>query len=226
MLLILLLLKLALAPVLIFIFFIYLNDKYEKEPLSFSLLSLFYGGFSTVIIALIGFKVKSSFFYFDNDLFTSFVMSGFIEEGVKFVFLFFLSITNKNINEKFDGIVYGVFVSLGFAALENIFYVYNPELGGIKTALLRGFLSIPGHGLFGVSMGYHLSEYLFDKNTVNFFKPIVIPTILHGFYNFIVLKNKNYYLPYITVYMIFLWVISSYKIVKYKRISKENFEKA
>ena len=59
---------------------------------------------------------------------------------------------NRNFNYRFDGIVYAVFVSLGFAAAENIMYVFNYGLG---VALSRAVLSIPGHMCFAVLMGYH-----------------------------------------------------------------------
>ena len=214
----LILLKLALAPVLIFIFFIYINDRNDREPFHFCFLSLFYGGFSTIVIALTAVKIKNSSFFIPIDIFNAFFMSGFLEEFFKFIFLFFISITNKNLNKKFDGIVYGVFVSLGFAALENIFYVYSPELGGVKTAILRGFLSIPAHGLFGINMGYCLSEYIFTKKYRYIFKSIFIPTIIHGLYNYIILKNKIYYFPYIAVYMVFIWSKSVHKVLKFKDV--------
>ena len=47
-----------------------------------------------------------------------------VEEVLKFTVLYSLVYKMKDFNEPIDGIVYGVTVSLGFATLENIYYVY------------------------------------------------------------------------------------------------------
>jgi hypothetical protein len=44
-------------------------------------------------------------------------------------------------SQKFDGIVYAVFVSMGFAAIENIMYVFDY---GYQTGLVRAFTAVPG----------------------------------------------------------------------------------
>ena len=59
----------------------------------------------------------------------------------------------KEFDEPYDGIMYGVAVSLGFAAIENVLYVYM-DGGGYQTGLLRMFTAVPAHAVFGVMMGY------------------------------------------------------------------------
>lgn len=53
-----------------------------------------------------------------------------------------------------DGIVYGTAAALGFASVENIFYVLNAleESQAEATELLiwRAMLSVPGHALWAV----------------------------------------------------------------------------
>ena len=78
------------------------------------------------------------------------IFVGLIEEGSKFFFLYRFTWKDKAFNYRFDGIVYAVFVSLGFAALENVFYVFNYGTG---VALQRALLTIPGHMSFAVYMG-------------------------------------------------------------------------
>lgn len=79
-----------------------------------------------------------------------FVVPGFIEEGIKYRVLLRRTWNEPNFNYRFDGVVYAVFVSLGFAAVENVMYVLT---SGFSTAVARAIFSIPGHAMFGVVMG-------------------------------------------------------------------------
>lgn len=79
------------------------------------------------------------------------ITTGMIEEGCKYYFLKKYTWNHPAFNYLYDGVVYAVFVSLGFAAFENIFYVYEY---GLQVAGLRAVLAIPGHTAFAVLMGY------------------------------------------------------------------------
>ncbi len=144
---------------------------------------------------------------FQNDFalsfYDSFVVAGFTEELFKFAATVVLFYRNRNYNERFDGIVYAVFVSLGFAMAENFAYVYNPSIGGVQTALLRSVLSVPLHGFFGITMGYYLSLYKFEKYCHKRFiaLALLMPLFIHGMYDFILMSNL-YYLGF--PYVIFL----------------------
>ena len=122
-------------------------------------------------------------------LYTSFIVASGTEELFKFIILYFLVWKNKNFNEPFDGIVYAVFISLGFAGIENVLYIFNPYLGGYQTAIARAIFSVPGHGLFGVSMGYYYAIAKFNKTTlVTAFSALFI----HGIYDFILISNISF----------------------------------
>ena len=119
---------------------------------------LFLGGIGAVAITLFITIIVDLFFpVFANseslDLIMlipyCFILVGLVEEGSKWIILKSFTWKNKEFNYIYDAIVYAVFVSLGFAALENIIYVLN---GGITTAITRTIFSIPGHTFFGVFM--------------------------------------------------------------------------
>ena len=78
----------------------------------------------------------------------------------------------KDFNEPIDGIVYGVTVSLGFATLENFYYVYLLADYFAETpmsiAILRSFSAIPAHAIFGATMGYFFMKYSFIAKKNNF----------------------------------------------------------
>lgn len=202
------LIEMVLAPVIIFLFYVYIRDKYEKEPVNLLLTGLFFGALSTGLILCIDSKLeifepaKNTIY---NDLFSAFVMSAGVEEGVKYLFLFFLVWKNHNFNEPFDGIVYAVFISLGFAMIENFVYVFSPVLGGMRTAVTRALFSVPAHGLFGVSMGYNLSFAKFDKKASGAIKAFVSPWLMHGIYNLIIFRGSYIYMLFFIPFVIFLW---------------------
>jgi RsiW-degrading membrane proteinase PrsW (M82 family) len=80
----------------------------------------------------------------------AFVVIAFSEELAKYMFLKWFAYRSSHFDEPFDGIIYALMVSMGFAALENIMYVLN---GGITVALMRMFTAVPAHATFAVLMG-------------------------------------------------------------------------
>ncbi len=142
---------------------------------------------------------------------TSFVVAGFTEEGFKFLAFLLIIWRNIHFNEKFDGIVYAVFISMGFAGVENILYVYR---GGNEVALARALTAVPAHALFGVVMGYYLglARFYLLKRKEYMMKALVYPLLLHGFYDFVLLSQYHLLLLFFVPYMIWLWVGGSKKI--------------
>src|SRR5690606_30589794 len=117
---------LALAPGTAIIIYIYLKDQHEREPLHLLLISFFYGVLSTFLTLSISFPLNAFLLTKEDDVVSQFINAFFkvalVEEFSKFFFVRFILFRNKNFNEPFDGIVYAVMVSMGFATLENIFY--------------------------------------------------------------------------------------------------------
>lgn len=183
----LLLLSLALAPVVALGTYIYYRDKWEKEPLKL-LIWCFIGGMISCIPIII-FEITTDLLFKPNhanlfDAFLSaFVFVGFTEEFWKWIAVLVIAFRSKNFNEPYDGITYAVMVSLGFAAVENILYVFQ---GGIMVGLLRAFTAVPAHTIMGILMGYFLGLAKCNPSTraLNLILSIVTPSLLHGFYDF------------------------------------------
>jgi len=75
--------------------------------------------------------------------------------------------------------------SLGFAALENIFYLMDAGDGWVQLALVRGFLSVPSHGLDGAIMGFFAGLARFEPQRAKrwWFLALAAPMALHGLYD-------------------------------------------
>ena len=198
----------SLSPVFIILTYIYFRDKYEKEPIGLLIKSLIAGGLIVIPVMF----VESGLSLFTPETgalseagYTAFVVAGFTEELFKFLALYALIWRNPDFNEKFDGIVYAVFISLGFAAVENVMYVAS---GGVGVALTRSLTAIPAHALFGITMGYFFGIAHMDplKRTSYLRKAFLIPFLLHGIYDFIILSKVPVLLFLFIPFMIGLYI--------------------
>jgi RsiW-degrading membrane proteinase PrsW (M82 family) len=167
--------------------YIYLKDKHEKEPLSLLVTSFLYGCFSTVVTLTISYPVNLLILTKEDDVihqfFNAFFKVALIEEFSKFFFVRFILYNNKNFNEPFDGIVYAVIVSMGFATVENIIYVFQY---GFATGILRLFTAVPAHAAFGILMGYFLgrAKFTHQRNVYLSLIALLVPTLFHGSYDY------------------------------------------
>jgi protease PrsW len=183
---ILFLLALALAPGVAIGFYIYLSDKHEREPVGLLMLSFFFGILSVFITLLIS-RIIEYFFTIDTQSVSeqavhAFLIVALVEEFSKFLFVRGILYNNANFNEPFDGIVYSVMVSMGFATFENILYVVE---GGIGTALLRMFTAVPAHATFAILMGFYLGKAKFEhKKSYYALYALGVATLFHGAYDY------------------------------------------
>ena len=189
------LLALAIAPGIAICLFIYFKDKYNREPLGLLILSFFMGVLS--IIPAVIFQIAltkpverimgEGIFYIAV---FSYLIVALSEEYSKFLAVRFVPYRRKAFDDPFDGILYAVMVSMGFATLENIGYVFQHGFG---TGILRMFLSVPAHATFGVLMGYHIGLAKFDP--VNRKRHMILaicwPVLFHGTFDFFLFLPRN-----------------------------------
>lgn len=182
----LILLSAAVLPVLLLLYAIYKADKINKEPLG-KLIVVFICGALTVVPASL-LEMFLSDFTPDGalleGLYTGFCVAGFSEELFKLLALFLLVWRSRHFDEYFDGIVYAVYVSMGFACVENVMYVFsgNSYSASMATAAMRAILSVPGHFLFAVMMGYYLAlaKFATNRRTRYLLYAFLVPVFFHG----------------------------------------------
>lgn len=210
------LLFISLAPVLVIAFYIHSRDKYEKEPFSVLIKALFAG----IVIVLPVVLIEKLLVRFSEGMeglpsaaYTAFVVAGFTEEGMKFLAFYFFFWKDKNFNEKFDGIVYAVYISLGFAGIENILYVLT---GGYGVGIIRALTAVPAHALFGIVMGFYFSLARFNRSGQAVFLVLafLLPLIFHGFYDFMLMGNNPLLLTAFIPAFIYFWISGFRKMAK------------
>ncbi len=227
------LLILSILPIVLIGKYIYNNDK-EKEPKGI-LIKLFLGGLGAIFLT-VGITILIGMFYpaiFEMELNVSYIELFFhvffgvalVEELSKWIFLYSISFNNSNYDQTFDMVVYAVFVALGFAFFENLFYIFD---GGLTTAIARALLAIPGHACDGVLMGFYLSLAKISSingdeasRKRNVYMSILIPTITHGIYDFCLFSGNGILIIGFFMYIIYLYI---YVFRKVSYLSKNNYK--
>jgi RsiW-degrading membrane proteinase PrsW (M82 family) len=211
------LISLAIAPVFAVIIYVYYRDKYDKEPLIL-LVKLFFWGCLSVIPAIILEKIAGNIFMsVPYSLYSvallAFVGIGFSEEFSKFIFVKYFAYKSPHFNEPFDGIVYSVMVSMGFAAVENIMYVLK---GGYTVGWLRMFTAVPAHACFGILMGYYFGIAKFSGSLKWLFllNGLILAAILHGAYDYFLILRDYEGLAIFSMITLLISILFSFKAMK------------
>ncbi len=234
---------LAVIPSVLLCIYVYKMDSVEKEPTSM-LFTLFFCGVLITIPAayvektLIEFTGLTSQDYLGSFL-LSFLIIALVEEGYKYLILWIGTWKSKAFDHKYDAIVYAVFISLGFATLENILYVYdnmnkavevaggiiqNSQDNALRVAILRALISVPAHAFYAVASGYflgHAKQYSHHnrrgKVILFVFLSIFVPILLHGTFDFLLLLDNNIILGIFFSFVALLYMVSYCSI---KKVSK------
>lgn len=221
-----LLILLAMIPSLIIGFIIYKKDIIEKEPISLLLKLFLLGILSTGVALFLEIYTEELFpFSLNNNilsiLFRSFVIISFCEELVKWLFTYVICWKNKNFNYMYDAIVYCVFISLGFATIENIIAVLSND-GDVILALKRGLITVPAHAFFGIISGYYMAlakkyekRRWHKKSKKNLILSLIIPILVHGLFDFLLFMSSKLSLIILTIFIVYLYISSYFKIIKF-----------
>lgn len=216
---------LAVIPSVFLLIKVYQADKVEKEPAPL-LFKLFIKGLESAFLAavvealLINFGLNTlvrlgliegegSFLYHAIE---AFLIVAVAEEGFKYYFLKQTTWNHPAFDYRFDAVVYAVFVSLGFATIENILYVWGSQIEsgtGLQLSVYRGVLSVPAHCVFAVAMGIHYgaAKYAqgheqFDLEEAGLRKAFLVPVLMHGFFDFALMMNQPLYTGLFFVFVI------------------------
>lgn len=227
---------LAILPVYLLLTYIYNCDKYEKEPTDMLTKAFLWGFFGVSFLAIVGELSLSAIFNpvlgEEFTVIISTVISApLFEEGFKFMFLYLLIWNDKNFNEHFDGIVYAVYISMGFACLENILYVFA---GGSLVGIIRAIYSVPSHFINATVMGYFFALARFNRDREGeylsygllgamFTHALFNGTIVFsGFFGSSDEAHGLFGLAALTVLSIILWIFAVRNIRRLSELSKDD----
>ncbi len=215
---------LAIAPGVVIALFIYFFDKYEKEPFRLIVKAFFLGCLSVIPAYYLE---RFAFFYFKDfygdflrAAFASYIIIALSEEGSKYFFFRKFLYKNRELNEPYDAILYAVMVSLGFATVENVFYVME---GGSRVALMRMFTAVPAHAAFAILFGYFagLAKFAHTKlqSTILLAIGLLIAILVHGTYDLLLFVGNNLWI----IFGAFLhFILALYLSVRAVKIHRHN----
>lgn len=171
------LLILAIAPAVFIFLYVYARDRYDREPLHLVLWVFLLGALSVIPIALVELP-------FVDSPFSSSIVAPVVEEAGKFIVVYLFIFRHREFNEPVDGIIYAMAAALGFAMIENIFYVIE---GGVVVGFMRALLSVPGHVIFSCIWGAALGIAKFRPECERvkiILAGLIGAMVLHGIFNF------------------------------------------
>lgn len=209
------LLRLAIIPGLIIIGYVYLKDKVEKEPVGLIAKLIVFGCLCCYVAGSVE-SIESSFLpAYPNGslqyaLTNAFLVAALCEEVIKYLALRLGSWKHNSFNYRFDGIVYGVSVAVGFAVLENIMYV---SMYGFGTAVVRAFTAVPLHAFCGAIMGifYSLSkkasiDHESGKCTMYTVMSVLVPIVVHGIYDTFAMLRSTTASMILIIFVVYLYI--------------------
>ncbi len=214
-------LLLAFIPIFVIAVYIYKRDKFNKEPLKELLKAFAAGMFSAVVVILVHEILDLSGVDIETNVFLrAFVSAAVIEECSKFFFFYKLFWNNPNFDERFDGIVYAVYVSLGFAFVENVLYIYQDVGQAVSIARARAFFAVPAHTLFAIAMGYGAGIARFSRKRASLYlvSGLIWAILLHGIYDFLLMYSNELASVNETFSAFIMWVVG------FRRMKKLNEE--
>jgi RsiW-degrading membrane proteinase PrsW (M82 family) len=182
---------LAALPAFIILLYIRRLDRARPEPIGLIGRSVLYGFLAVIPAAAIEFGIglvapeRSTL---SSHLFYAFAVAGLVEESVKLYFIRRYLFRRREFDERADGIVYAVCVSLGFAFVENLLYGYRDA----GVLLVRAISAVPGHALFSGIMGYYigLSKIEADRREA-WIRGLIWAVSLHGLYDFLLFSGQS-----------------------------------
>ncbi len=208
----------AIVPAAFLMLRVYRADRLEREPSGLLWALIILGIAATALASFteqLG-DILVSWFLPDTSIAYNaimyFVVVALSEEGFKYLLLKKRTWNSPHFNCQFDGVVYAVFISLGFALWENISYVLSY---GFATAVARALTAVPGHACFGVFMGtwygiarrYELAGLPMESRRARRMA-LLIPCLLHGSYDFIAAVQEEALSLVFIVFVLGMFIVS------------------
>ena len=213
----------ALLPAALLWLYIWKKDP-QPEPTSWLVKALLWGVAICFPVSAIEIGIQSILFgaggsptNLTGTTAMAFFVAALPEESFKLLALWLVLRKNPYFDEHFDGIVYAVCVGLGFAAIENIVYLFGNE-EWLVVAISRSLLAVPGHYAFAILMGYYYSVYHFVDHSPKVAACILlVPVAAHGVYDALAMSGLvNPYIGGMSFLVLIWFCVKVHKVAKRK----------
>lgn len=194
----------GILPALFWLWFWLREDKARPEPKGL-IFSAFIAGMLVVPLVLPIQHYAMSRFTGDNLIFAWVV----VEEILKYSAALIVVLWNKAVDEPIDCIVYMIAIALGFSALENALFIFNPLMeGNVQESFITGnfrflgatLLHILASGTVGAFMAFAFYKKSLTKITLATLG-LFVAIVLHALFNFFIMDGSGE-----TILTVFLFV--------------------
>ena len=184
----------GMIPALFWLWFWMREDRERPEP--YLLIALaFIGGMMVVPLALPLQKLALDT-YTGSNLVLVWVIT---EEVLKYAIALIMILWNRAVDEPVDVIIYMITIALGFSALENALFIFNPLTNGdFANSALTGFFRFLGatllHVLASGTVGAFLAVAFFKSSTMKLFYGTIglfVAVVLHALFNFFIMDASG-----------------------------------
>jgi len=195
----------GLLPSIIWLFFYLRKDSHPES--NKMIIKVFFWGMAAAIIAaateigiafgigglMVFSPIKINIPFFLSFILYHLIAIALVEEVSKFLVVREITINNSEFDEPVDAMLYMVIAALGFAALENLLYLFSAlfpakGFGVLDAAAISGFRFIGAtflHALASGTIGFFLALSIFKPRRKILYLGIgiAIATALHGLFN-------------------------------------------
>lgn len=210
----------------------YLREDRHPEPKLLIVLA-FVGGMASALLALLA---ECGFVFLTSgscqggigpglNPLVLFLGIAFIEEYAKYLPVKFLIIKRPDFDEPVDGMIYMMTAALGFAALENVLFIFplfqESVFAGLEVAANRFLGANLLHALSSGIVGFFLARRWFHPHRHHFIAlGIILAALLHAGFNYLILTKEA--LPQGTFYIILLLSLMAVMIfIDFERLKRQ-----
>jgi RsiW-degrading membrane proteinase PrsW (M82 family) len=174
-------------------------------------------------------KIGSDYSLMTNSILNIFIGVAFVEEFLKYLVVKLSVFRHSEFDEPVDVVIYMIVSALGFAAIENVLYLFPFGLADLVNTTLpiitvRFFGTTLLHALCSGTLGYFLAMSFFEtkKRPLFLVSGIIMVTLLHGLYNFSIIEisriSEGFYLLINIAILLFLSFFLGSKFSKLKKL--------
>ncbi len=184
----------GLIPALFWLWFWLREDKCRPEP-KILIATAFIAGMLIVPLVLPLQQFAMQRFVGDNLIFVWVI----IEEVLKYSAALIVILWNKAVDEPIDTIIYMITIALGFSALENALFIFNPLVqGDYVNSFLTGNFRFLGatllHVLASGTVGIAMALSFYKRDSVKILSAtlgLFLAIILHALFNFFIMEASG-----------------------------------
>lgn len=204
----------GIVPALLWLWFWLHEDKRSPEPKGLIAISFFAGmvvvflvlpleKFVTLVLPMItdgvgGIATKFSLLAPSSET-VQVILWAFIEEITIYATVLLIAFKSRYFDEPIDAVIYLITAALGFAAMENVFYVLKDIVqGGALQAVLGGNLRFIGatilhtvsSGFVGIAVAFSFYKS-YPKKVAYVILGLILATLLHSYFNLSIIEANG-----------------------------------